>query len=266
MQEGLSIFIASGSTSNLFASCFSALSSNYTIYAKFPRIRNDAMRHLEATVRFVVSVEEMPTIPHCILWLSPHDDIEALKKYSFIAPTLAMSSGAVTAFLQGKQTRESLNAYQRSKLAILEEVEGLSAFIPGFFLEDVDLPRWASRGLHGDTTQKLFSSGPVPQDLDLKKCYSVTPKSYIVRAIKAWVDTPLRGQHFCVCSNREFYRWELRLFAGLLLPADFSVDHPTEGAFGIPAPIYENMDHILERITDEHVFQACKRVYASLKN
>lgn len=242
------IFVASGVSSNLFASCFIPLfEAGYIIYAMHPRNKTKEING----ITYVSSLEEAQIVPHCILWFSTHDDHTILEMYASTAPTLAISSGAVTSYLQGKQAYESLNAYQKSKVSVLS-VPNITVFIPGFFLEDAPLPAWSpSKGLHGDTTQVLFAN-ELPKQLDWNKCYSVTPKSYIVKAVCEWVQAPSVKRRIAVCSDREYYRWELRAFAGLDMPVDVAFPEPKLD------PIYKDMDHILPPISaDSIVSEAC---------
>lgn len=126
-----------------------------------------------------------------------------------MVPTLAINSGAVLDILSGKQPESTANAYQKSKLALLQ-VPKLFNFIPGFFIQDASDPDWASKGLHGDTTGAIFQ-----QDFDEKfawdKAYCVTPKSILVDLIHSWLDCPANFASVTrVCSDRPYKRSELR--------------------------------------------------------
>ena len=126
-------------------------------------------------------------------------------------PTLAINSGAILDIISGAHSEESANAYQKSKLALIR-VPGLYNFIPGFFIQDLQDPDWASKGLHGDTTDTVFQKEFV-KDFAWDKAYRVTPKSILVNTILSWIQNP---EHFSlvtrVCSEIPYKRSELRCF------------------------------------------------------
>lgn len=154
----MNIYVASGVTSNLFSTLISLkfIPTSVRIYAT-ARPTSNTLGLEQCGVKFVDSVDQVPNV-HRILWLSTHDDVELLTKLATIAPTLVISSGAIMDFVCGKQSEESLNPYQRSKLSIMR-FPGVTKFVPGFFLEDMPLTTWAPKGLHGDTTQRRLT-GP----------------------------------------------------------------------------------------------------------
>lgn len=223
MEEGLSIFIASGITSSLFASLLPML-TQYKLYAPIRHESNPTKIQAlkDANVVFVESFIDIHTISFDrILWLSTHHgDMVLLEKYATDSFTLAINSGAILDILSGKQDEATTNIYQKSKLA-LYNVPKLYNFIPGFFIQDIADPGWASKGLHGDTTAKLFSAiheydGP---DFDWMKAYAVTPKSHICSKILAWINEPLSFEKTTIVSSEKAYtRKELREFE--LLPSN----------------------------------------------
>lgn len=251
----MNIYVAAGVTSNLFASLISlkAVPEGVCVYATARATSDPA--HVSALrnfgVQFVDNVEQVPDVKR-ILWLSTHDDVEVMTKLATIAPTLAISSGAIMDFLRGKQTEESLNGYQKSKLAVMR-ISGVTKFVPGFYLEDMPLPRWASKGLHGDTHQKLFGA-QLPSDLDWSKCYSVTPKSYICAAIQRWIMSDAQPGTFIVSSDREYRRWELRALSDSFVPQNVIDASPAK-----LEPVYKDFEHILRPLTDFAIEMACKR-------
>jgi hypothetical protein len=126
-------------------------------------------------------------------------------------------------------------------------VPGVTKFVPGFFLEDMPLPTWAPKGLHGDTTQKLFSKS-LPEAFDWSKLYSVTPKSYICEAIKTWITSDVKPDTYIVSSDREYRRWELRQIAGFR-------DLEPKGDVR-PELIYKDFPHVLAPLTEEEIERA----------
>jgi hypothetical protein len=117
-------------------------------------------------------------------------------------------------------------------------------------------PEWASKGLHGDTTAKLFSEhSPSPGEW-WEKAYSVTPKSYIVRVILAWLLSPESfPKASIVCSDRQYRRFELRKKAGLSY----------EGYRFLPIlnePIYKDFPHPPGFVLSEtNVEEACEKAH-----
>ena len=198
------VYVASGITSSLFNS-LRPLLNDVTIYATV----REGSKFVDPDILLVQSIYEIPNLPDCALWLSTHTDVAILSDLVSKIPTLFISSAGIMSYLKGQQTKESLNEYQRNKLAFLE-VPNLTTLIPGFFIEDVGL----TKGLHYDTTKALFSED-FPA-IDLSKAYSVTPKSFICSAIATFIlkNSPPKGTYIC-CSEREYRRWELRRFSGL---------------------------------------------------
>lgn len=215
MSSKLRLYVAGGVTSNLY----SALIPSFEQYNVFATVRNDktlrATKIQESGVTFITTEEALNgTITFDrVLWLSTHDDPELLSKFSLKYPTLVISSGAIMDFYRFKQTRDQLNAYQESKLALMK-VPGVYAFVPGFYIADIPTPSWASKGLHGDTTGKLFGDSDYTNpDFDWGKCYSVTPLSFMVKVVNEWIDHPQAFEPntpIIVCSDRQYRRWELR--------------------------------------------------------
>jgi hypothetical protein len=250
------ILIASGGTSNL-ATSLVLCGGPFMFYAISRASSNEnAVRGMKALgVRFVPSESHVPDV-HRILWLSPHDDVKRLEYLAQIAPTLVMSSGAVMGFLCGKESEDALSPYQKAKLSVLR-AKNVTKFIPGFFIEDMILPHWASNGLHGETTKRIFDIRDNDNDgFNWGKQYSVTPKSFICSAIQKWTTGSEVGvgsvindceNFFAVCSDREYCRWELREFSSLPAPQKVKLESP---------PIYRDCAHI-DRLHEEMIVLSC---------
>ncbi len=250
-MEGLSIYVLAGVTSNLFASLLSVLPPTYTIFATVRVETNvDRVQILkDLGITFITHEQALERQFSRILWLSSHDDVELLGKFAK-TDTLAINSAAVMDLLMGKQDLATANAYQKSKFALFS-VPNVYSLIPGFYIEDMPVPDWASKGLHGDTTAKLFDPNQLATGFDWTKAYSVTPKSFIVMCIKEWLVKPTiinKNSPVIVCTDRQYRRHELRRAAnlageeGLLL-----LDH-----------IYETFPHFQDiHITHESVVTAC---------
>ncbi len=263
----MQIYIPAGVTSNLFTAIIHLFYQD-TVYATVrPSTDPNRIRHLaEAGVKFITLEQALEMQFDRVLWLSTHDDTELLAKFSANTPTLAIASGAIMDFFRGIQSEESLNAYQASKLAICR-TPGIYVFIPGFYIEDIGTPDWASPGLHGETTSKLFSkafySSP---DFDWGKAYSVTPKSFMILAIYSWLKRPLlmpQNQPIIVCSDRQYRRHELRRAVPNLSME--SVEGQTKGlqTAALPDLIYSAFPHIHKDgqdliVTHDMVVSACK--------
>jgi hypothetical protein len=167
-------------------------------------------------------------------------------------------------YFLGKQSEDSLNAYQRSKLAICR-VPNVYAFIPGFYLEDIPTPPWASKGLHVDSTLKIFradghvTAGP---DFDWGRAYSVTPKTFIVTAIMAWLaDNTIipTNEPIIVCSDRVYSRHELRSAAGLPYPLGGNGIEKVASA----EPIYQKFHHVPGMsVSEKDVVISCRTAAA----
>jgi len=243
----MSVFIASGVTSNLFASLLPFL-AGYTIYAVKPR------KEIPAYLNRVL-FEDPQDISTPVLWLSTHDDTATLSMYrGYYKHVLAISSCSIMDYIRGIQSEDSLNAYQKSKLSVTK-VPGLVTFFPGFYIEDMrGLPEGASKGLHGDSTVKIFS-GEGTSGFDWNKNYSVTPKSYIVDACLQFIKEPSSFKEntpIIVCSDRAYRRWELAQLAGVEVEEGDAA--PTKEL------IYEKFDHGgLPLVTHEKVQKACIR-------
>lgn len=211
------IFIAGGVTSNLFSALLpSLIDAKHTLFATVRTETNpDRIRALsEHGIQFITKEESLNKMFDAVLWMSTHDDIEYLTLLSERSPTLAISSAAIMDYYFGIESEEQLNAYKRSKLA-LSRVPEITTLIPGFYIEDVATPQWASRGLHGDTTKKLFAK-KADAAFDWNKSYSVTPKSLMVLVINRWLNLPHTFAHnepIIVCSDRVYRRWELRAYS-----------------------------------------------------
>lgn len=241
-KKMLRIFIAGGVTSNLFSALLPGfIGSKHLIYATVRQETSaDRVKVLsEHGVHFITKEEGLTKTFDAVLWMSTHDDIEYLTALAQKVPTLAISSAAIMDYYLGKETEEQLNGYKRSKLA-LARVPHITTLIPGFYIEDVVTPSWASRGLHGDTTDKLFAV-KADTTFDWNKAYSVTPKSVMIQVINEWLmhpETFPRNEPIIVCSDRVYRRWELRErgATGLSCVEQFVLPP-------IPDPIYSKFAH-----------------------
>jgi len=205
-----------------------------------------------------------------VLWLSTHDDPELLAQFAVKAPTLVISSGAIMDYHRGKQALEDLNAYQRGKLA-LGNVPGVVTFIPGFYIEDIATAEWASKGLHSGTTPKLFGKPFYNgEDFDWGKCYSVTPKSFIIKAVSEWVihpETFPKNEPVIVCSDRQYRRWELREFVTRITGEQYLEQrHGSPKGFATLSelePVYSGFPHVVTatgktlKLSETDITQAC---------
>lgn len=257
-----SIYIPAGVTSSLFASLLPSL-SDYTIYATVRPESNPTV--VEALVKHgVLFVPKDNNLhPDRILWLSTHDDVPYLSRYvEDKVPILAINSGAIMDILTGRQDEATANAYQKSKLA-LHRAEGIYNIIPGFFIQDLKDPEWASKGLHGDTTVKLFSTEQDP-NFDWGKAYSVTPKSYIVAVITNWLSEQIKAfpKTSMVCSDRQYRRFELRqkVFKNEVITGK-GTDLPI-----LTDPIYKDFPHPPNPpLTEKYIDNACENASLILK-
>jgi hypothetical protein len=210
-MEGLvSIYIISGVTSNLASSLVPVLrASLQRVYATSSK----PAASIPAGVTLISHEEALARSGDFsrALWLSPHDDVELVAKFAARLPTLVISSAAIMDHvMSGIPSEEALNAYQRSKLA-MTRVTGVYCFVPGFFIDDIASYEGQSKGLHGDTSRKLYAHIK-DETLDYTKRYSVTPKSFLVAAIAGgvWATHHKPNELIVVCSDREYTRQELR--------------------------------------------------------
>lgn len=217
-MEGQKIYVVAGVTSNLFSALITTVFAGHQgIYATVRQESLPAQVGALATlgVNFVTREEGLDLvksgrISRC-LWLSKHDDPDLVRQIARLAPTLVINSAAIMDYVRGIATHESLNGYQKSKLAMYE-ISGVWTFVPGFFIEDVPTPAWASKGLHGDTTAKILAKDRDPA-FDWSKAYSVTSKRKLAQAIARWVENPdaiHKNTPVIVCTDRTYSREELR--------------------------------------------------------
>jgi hypothetical protein len=231
--NGLNIFIAGGVTSNLFSALLpSFIKAEHVISATVREATNpERVKVLSGYgVKFISKEESLKKMFNAVLWMSTHEDVEYLTLLSRNTPTLIISSTAIMDYHLGKESEEQLNAYKRSKLA-LSRVPGVTTLIPGFYIEDVATPDWASRGLLGDTTDKLFAA-QADATFDWNKADSVTPKSFMISMINRWLDVPKRffqNEPIIVCSDTVYRRWELRAFGHLKNIPNSQLLSPIEG-------------------------------------
>ena len=175
---------------------------------------------------------------------------------------------------KGKQTEEQLNSYQRSKLSICRS-PGVTIFIPGFYIEDMKIQEWASRGLHGDTTLKLFNKKFYDgKNFDWSKTYSVTPKSKLVSYIIEWLIHPQTFPNnlpIIVSSDRQYRRWELRKMVEDLEPFNDETLNSINCFPSLPEKIYLNFHHATNSqnkflyISDEDIVESCNQASKFLK-
>lgn len=216
----LNVLVASGITSSLFASILTTLQKEKLLdqFVFFAPIRKESNQHIveelqKHSIHFIAPDADIKF--ERTLWLSTHTDVDYLTKQAAAMPTLAINSGAILDILNGKQEAATANAYQKEKMA-LYNVPLLYNFVPGFFIQDVERQPWQSKGLHGDTTKKLFDHIFVDvHDGWWQKTYAVTPMSYITAAVINWLSKPNTfDKTVIMCSQRPFRRFDLRLFAG----------------------------------------------------
>lgn len=164
----------------------------------------------------------------------------------------------------GKLSEEQLSAYARGKLQLAKI--GVTTFIPGFYLGDKKYicktanNDWASQGLHGETTKKLFAkTAEADGKFDWNKAYSVTPLSIMVQIINEWLQHPETfpvGVPVIVCSDRQYRRWELRNMAILATEIGGAQPPLTDKIYSqFPHALTGKGDQII--ITDEIVESAC---------
>lgn len=214
----LNVFVASGITSSLFASILTTLQKEKLLdqFVFFAPIRKESNQLIveelqKHAIHFIAPDTNIKF--DRTLWLSTHTDVDYLTKQAAVMPTLAINSGAILDILSGKQDAATANAYQKEKLA-LYNVPLLYNFVPGFFIQDVERQPWQSKGLHGDTTKKLFDH-IFTDDGWWQKTYAVTPMSYISAAVINWLSKPNTfDKTVIMCSQRPFRRLDLRLVAG----------------------------------------------------
>lgn len=253
-MKGLSIYIAGGVTSNLFSALLPGfLDLHHKIWATIrePIVNIERIKALsDLGIKLISKEEGIQQSFDAVLWLSTHDDFEFLSQLAAKNPTLAISSAAIMDYYLGKETEDQLNSYKRSKL-LLARIPNIVTLVPGFYIEDIPTPNWASKGLHGDTTLKLFDQN-LDNSFDWNKMYSVTPKTSIVAIINEWLQTPNtfpKNQPVIACSDRAYRRWELRQMAGLSIPNNCL---PAQ-----PDAIYTQFMHPTTTISDECVRTSC---------
>lgn len=263
-----------GVTSNLFSSLLpSFIQNKHNLFATVrPSSNPTQLYQLQSNgVKFIDSNEALHLLKNTseesrVLWLSTHDDTETLTKLSQLAPTLAISSGAIMDFYRGLEKEENLNTYKKAKLSVFR-VPNVVSLVPGFYIEDVQVPDWASKGLHGDTTAKLFTKPG--GTCDYSKCYSVTPKSFIVNVINEWIANPRSFRvnvPVIVCSDRQYRRWELRQKVNTLegFQTFSAADMEAVSKFPAdPSNVYSSFDHAVNSegkqylVSDDDVTAAC---------
>ncbi len=263
MEGALSIYVAGGITSNLFASLLTVLPQAYSIFATVraetaPSARVRFLRELG--VKFITHEQAFDMTFSRVIWLSSHDDASLLSKFAATTETMAINSAAVMDVLMGKQDPATANAYQKSKLALFS-VPGVYSLIPGFYIEDMPVPAWASKGLHGDTTAKVFDATQIVADLDWSKAYSVTPKSFIVACVKEWLAEPTiisKNSPVIVCTDRQYRRHELRSAVSFLPLTNEGQQAKGMDAPPLLDPIYATLPHFHGiHVTHEMVVTAC---------
>ena len=254
-KMSLSILVASGATSCLFAALLTTiakqrLQSKFSFFAPTRKESNPQIVEALQKLGIVFLDEEMlkQIKFERTLWLSTHTDTTILAQQAKLMPTLAINSAAILDILYGKQASGSASAYQKEKLDMYH-VSLLYNFIPGFFIQDVERQPWQSKGLHGDTTEKIFAAPFVDVSLDAwwQKAYCVTPLSFATASIINWLFKPhMFDKTMILCSRRPYRRFELRNFAGLPLTEELKQQQ------SLPV-LYKDVP-----IDDEQVVKACK--------
>ncbi|MBX9637203.1 MAG: hypothetical protein K2Q45_06600 [Nitrosomonas sp.] len=250
----VSVFVASGVTSSLFASLLVLLNEKrmrkaFTFYAPF-RAESDKNRIDELEKEGVYFLRENTGIGfHRTLWLSTHVDLEYLHAQSKTTPTLAINSAAILDIIpEGKPT----NNYQAAKMD-LYKLPFVKNIISGFFIQDVHQFPWASKGLHGDTSNRVFSGANVQENMRedpwWQKSYCVTPISILCMAIIRWLEAPEElDKTTIICSATPFRRSDLRLVSNAYITPEAKFNF-------LPAIVGQGT------ISDEAVILACRKAY-----
>lgn len=260
------IYVAGGVTSNLFSALLpSFVESGHMIWAtvREPDEKNREIHMLRVKtltdmgVKMITKEEGLKLPFDAVLWLSTHDDFDFLAQLTAKEmPTCAISSGAIMDYYLGSETEEQLNEYKRSKLT-LSRIPNIVTLIPGFYIEDIPTPQWASKGLHGKTTVNLFSNDP-EASFDWNRMYSVTPKSTLVMIINEWLSHPEtfpRNQPIIACTDRQYRRWELRQLSGLGVPANVLAPQTDNIYSKFPHAVKSDSTSII--ITHDQIETAC---------
>lgn len=289
MLSKISVFVASGVTSSLFATIFAHfLGGSVKELVACVRVTDDKKKIeyrkslMEQGVTLLEYKSELPeTIQNFfqdvgspqknwrILWFSTHDDAKTLAYCAHIAPTLAIGSGAMLDFYTGKIDLAKIDSgtlkYLQGKLR-MALTSGVTVLLPGFFLEDNDKVPKTPGGLHHNTTKILIQQA-FEKDFKWGKAKYVTPKTMIANIVKKWLIAPesYLDKWYHVGSTKAWQRWELR-------------DHMPEFNDDVSKQIKEDNPASTKRVyleyanntvdafgdiglcDDEYVFEACKRM------
>lgn len=235
---GLSIFVV-GITSSLFSFLKSVCPPDFTFYTTF-RKESDPEKVDQLLKNGINHIEHMKDV-HIdrVIWLSTHSDIPLMSNFAENYDTLAINSAIILDVVDPN------NEYQQKKFEI-HSIPKLYNFIPGFFIQDMRHEAWASKGLHGNSSKKIFDT-TFDVDFNWKKSYTVTPLSHLCAEMIQWCINPKKFEKSTIiCSERPYRRYELREFA--------NIKHP-----------FENLKPLQSicssKVTEEMVILACRSAF-----
>ncbi len=218
----MNVFIARGVTSNLGCTLVPIFQRNGTpVFATTRGTDPQKIARLTSLgVKFVSDNEAMSMFNLSTrgLWLI-RETQPYLAEITKKIPVLTISSANILDYHLGKQTKESLTPDQVKNIELREA--GTSNIIAGFFIDDLPAPSWASVGMHGETTSKLFSPDMIIDEKFWTRSYCVTPKSDLCRAILSWTANTNYFKHHHIYSKYVYARWQLRSLAGFPISGNF---------------------------------------------
>lgn len=206
--------------------------------------------------------------PDCVLHLSSHVFSDILYECrSLEIPTLFIGSGAVTDWMRSKQSICDL-ARNEKTAGLAEYIEtkakgqsiATTTFNPGFFIAD-EIREDTGRGLHLDSTNKIFAPKFDFEFNWMKKRKFVTPMSMLVNCISRWSYSVIKPKGvFTIGSSKAYYRWELRKAASLNVPAEIegdirNIEDPYEEEAERTFGVFKEYKYV-----DKACKAACKRV------
>lgn len=198
------------------------------------------------------------------LWLSTHDDAQTLRYCANMAPTLAIGSGIMIDYYNGKvdltKAPKTVVEYIQGKLR-MALTPNVTTLCPGFFLEDDPSTRKTPGGLHRESTLAIFSNELLPT-FDWGKPKYVTPKSFLAECIMRWYinPTPHLGKWYHCGSELAYHRWQLRQMSGFEIALSIKQAHQVDER-GVYYNDYSNVTKQAFGImlTEAQVKDACLR-------